>query len=63
MIEDDGLSPTPKKPISLDLMGIDELQERIENLRAEIAACEAAIASKRAQKTAADAFFNPPRPS
>jgi uncharacterized small protein (DUF1192 family) len=42
---------------ALELMGIGELEGRIELLRAEIAACETMIAAKRAQRDAADALF------
>ncbi|MBI1188797.1 MAG: DUF1192 family protein [Alphaproteobacteria bacterium] len=63
MIDDDGLAPHPKKPVPLDLMGIEELEARIEMLREEIAACEAQITAKRAQRNAADAFFTAPRAS
>lgn len=60
MIDDDPFAPAPKKPIALDLMGIEELEARIETLRGEIAACERAIAAKRAQRNAADSLFGPP---
>ncbi len=46
-----------RKAMAKDEMSIAELEERIETLRAEIAACEAEIARKRAQKNAADALF------
>ena len=42
----------------LDLYSVDELGERIEALEAEIARARAAIASKAAKKSAADALFN-----
>lgn len=45
------------RPQALDQMSLDELAVRIEALRAEIAACEAEIERKRAQKRAADALF------
>ena len=41
----------------LDDMSIQELKERIEALKAEIAACEAMIARKEATRKAADAAF------
>lgn len=41
----------------LDEMSIQELKERIETLKAEIGACEAAIAKKEASRQAADAAF------
>lgn len=42
---------------SLDSLSVDELDERIELLQAEIARLSAARASKQASKNAADAFF------
>lgn len=47
------------KPAKLDLekMSVDELQERIETLKAEIDACEAEIRKKQAHKSAADDLF------
>ena len=44
-------------PQTLEQMSIDELTARIETLKAGIAACEAEIERKRAQKSAADALF------
>jgi uncharacterized small protein (DUF1192 family) len=41
----------------LDDMSIQELKERIEALKTEIAACEAMIAKKEATRRAADAAF------
>jgi uncharacterized small protein (DUF1192 family) len=41
----------------LDLYGIEELSERIERLRAEIARVEAKRAAKQAGRGAADALF------
>ncbi len=41
----------------LAALSLDELDERIELLRGEILRIEAAIKSKRASATAADAFF------
>lgn len=61
MIDDDPFAPPVKKPVSLELQletaSIDELEHRIERLREEIAQCERAIASKRAQRAAADSVF------
>ncbi len=42
----------------LELYGVDELEERIAALRAEIARVEAQIARKRDTRSAADALFN-----
>lgn len=55
MFED--VSPLKPAVRSLDVMSIEELEARIESLRADIAACEAMIASKRSQRAAADAIF------
>ena len=44
-------------PQTLEQMSIDELVVRIDLLKAGIAACEAEIERKRAQKSAADALF------
>lgn len=41
----------------LELYGVEELRERIEALRTEIARMEAAIAKKRSGRAAADALF------
>ncbi|MBI1399833.1 MAG: DUF1192 family protein [Hyphomonas sp.] len=46
-----------KRPQSLDQMSVAELEVRIEQLKAEIAACETEIERKKAQKRAADALF------
>ncbi len=55
--------PRPKKlltPPPLDLLGIEELAAYVAELQAEIARVEQAIASKRAHKDAAAAFFKTP---
>ena len=44
----------------LELLGVAELEERIEGLEAEIARVRAQIARKQAGKAAADAFFSKP---
>jgi len=62
MLDDDPLAPPAKKPVALDSMSIEELEARIEALNSEIAKCEEAIASKRAQRSAADSLFGS-RPS
>lgn len=51
-----------KKPVitvgePLDMISLAELEQRIEDLESEIARVKAMIASKRASKNAADAFF------
>ena len=66
MLDDDPFAPPVKKPLSLEQQlenaSIDELEVRIERLRAEIAQCERAMAAKRAQRAAADSVFGA-RPS
>ena len=53
----------PKKPAglvvgeNLELMSVAELEQRIQSLESEIVRTRSAIASKRASKSAADAFF------
>jgi uncharacterized small protein (DUF1192 family) len=42
----------------LDLYSVQELDERIEALSAEIERAKSAIAAKQAKKSAADALFN-----
>ena len=42
----------------LDLYSVEELNERIEALQAEIDRAKAAIDGKQAKKSAADALFN-----
>ncbi|MGE0044716.1 MAG: DUF1192 domain-containing protein [Hyphomonadaceae bacterium] len=59
MIEDDPFAPLQKKAQTLDLMSIEELEEKIEALTAEIEMCRKAIAAKRAQRSAADSLFSP----
>ena len=66
MIEDDPFAPPVKKAVpleqQLELASIDELEFRIQKLKAEIALCETAITQKRAQREAADSVFGS-RPS
>lgn len=65
MFDDDPFSP-PRKAMSLEAQlenaSIEDLEDRIERLKAEIGQCERAIASKRAQRAAADSIFGA-RPS
>jgi len=49
--------PIPEKPVDLERLSVDELNQRIEDLKAEIAACEAELNRKSAHKSAADALF------
>lgn len=46
-----------KLDVKLDDLSIDELHERVEALRAEIARTEGEIARKKASVAAAEAFF------
>lgn len=46
--------------LPLDLLGIDELNEYIGELRAEITRVEADIARKQSHRSAADSFFRKP---
>jgi len=46
--------------LPLDLLGIDELNDYIGELRDEIARVEADIARKQSHRSAADAFFRKP---
>jgi uncharacterized small protein (DUF1192 family) len=66
MIDDDPFAPPVKKAVpieqQLELASIDELEFRIQKLKAEIALCEEAIPKKRAQGEAADSVFGT-RPS
>ena len=47
----------PEKKIDLERLSVVDLKERIEDLKAEIAACEAELQSKQSHKSAADALF------
>lgn len=49
--------PIPEKKLDLELFSVEELQERIEELQAEIVACEAELEKKQSHKSAADALF------
>ena len=66
MVDDDPFAPPVKKAVpleqQLEVASIDELEFRIQKLRAEIAQCEEAIVKKRAQRAAADSVFGS-RPS
>ncbi|MEL6244303.1 MAG: DUF1192 domain-containing protein [Pseudomonadota bacterium] len=52
---DDPPAPKPDRP--LDLLSVDELEAKIEALRADIAACEAELDKKRAHMSAAEGLF------
>ena len=54
----DELDMTPSAQTRpLDRLSVDELQQRITELKSEIAACEAELERKQAHKSAADALF------
>ena len=57
--DDDRPRPKARHEIGQDLslLSVDELMERIETLRAEIARLEVDAEGKRSSKSAADAFF------
>ena len=61
MFDDDPFAPAQKKPLSLQAQlenaSIGDLEDRIEQLRGEIAQCERMIAEKRAKRAAADSVF------
>jgi uncharacterized small protein (DUF1192 family) len=66
MMTFDDLDPRPQRGAALnaigredlDLYAVEELQERIATLEAEIARVRTAIDTKAAKKNAADALFN-----
>lgn len=66
MVDDDPFAPPVKKAVpleqQLEVASIDELEFRIQKLKAEIAQCEEAIVKKRAQREAVDSVFGS-RPS
>ncbi|MEL6725301.1 MAG: DUF1192 domain-containing protein [Pseudomonadota bacterium] len=49
--------PIPEKKLDLERLSVEELQDRIEALKAEILACEAELDKKQSHKSAADALF------
>ncbi|MBC8037369.1 MAG: DUF1192 domain-containing protein [Rhizobiales bacterium] len=59
MDPDDLPKPKPRITVgeNLELMSVAELEQRVEDLESEIVRVRAAIASKRASKSAADSFF------
>ena len=56
---DEELDPKTKKPkpFNLEPLSVDELQARIETLKAEIVRAEAEITKKKAYAQAASSFF------
>jgi uncharacterized small protein (DUF1192 family) len=63
MAEDDDL-PVRKRirleKLVLDSLGIEEMRDYIDELKAEIMRVEADIARKQSHRTAADSFFRRP---
>ena len=59
MTIDDDKEPqkTAEKPLDLDILSIEELEDRIAALRAEIDVLQAAIEKKKAARGTADSFF------
>ena len=59
MFKDDNDKPKnqPKAPKNLDPLSIDELENYIEDLKAEITRVEAEIDKKKAHKDAASSIF------
>ena len=63
MMEEDDLPqrrPRRLEKQTLDLLGVEELNDYIAELREEIARVEADIARKQSHRSAADAFFKKP---
>ena len=48
------------EPLTLDMLGIEELRDYIGELRGEITRVEADITRKQSHRNAADAFFRKP---
>jgi uncharacterized small protein (DUF1192 family) len=60
--DEDANARAKKKPVheigqDLALLSIEELNERVSTLKAEIARLEATLARKQASRSTADAFF------
>ena len=52
--------PPPRDPLTegdVSRLSVDEIEHRIERLKAEVSRLEAALAQKRASRAAADAAF------
>jgi uncharacterized small protein (DUF1192 family) len=57
---DEEIKPKPTDPLTggdMSRLSVDEIEARIAALKVEIARLEAALVSKRASRTAADAAF------
>jgi uncharacterized small protein (DUF1192 family) len=63
MVQEDDDRPLRRcrlEPLLLDSLGIEEMRDYIDELKAEIARVEADIARKQGHRSAADAFFRRP---
>lgn len=49
--------PKPKPERKLDEMSVEEIRQRIEDLKGEIEACEAELERKQSHMSAADKLF------
>jgi uncharacterized small protein (DUF1192 family) len=58
MRDDDPFAKPEPRVLPLAEMSIEDLEARILDLKAQIATCEDLISSKRASRSAADAFFS-----
>ena len=61
--DDDEPLPRPRarlERLTLDMLGIEELNAYIDELKAEIARVEEDIGRKQSHRSAADAFFRKP---
>ena len=58
-MDTDDLEPLqkPKEKVNLEIMSIEDLQEYIDGLKAEIARAESAIASKGDARSEAEKYF------
>ena len=60
---DELFAKRPEDPVAIvlkqdiDRLSVDELQDRIDELKTEIARCEAKIAAATSHRSAADALF------
>ena len=50
--------PEPAPRVDLERLSVDELEQRIRDLKADIAACELELDRKTAHKSAADSLFD-----
>ena len=50
--------PEPAARVDLERLSVDELEQRILDLKADMAACGQELSRKTAHKSAADSLFN-----